>query len=280
MCFRKADSTPLTGRAALRARGYVSEGSLTLGGPCRAAANGGWFDSGRYRPECNAQAHAIRKLNSIARNERGDYAYNPRVQWEVGPAPDRTCADDDDEACEPAQREYNATEFETKVWRADIVSDLALEGELGGPWYGLYEVKRFRSTTTYSQVNSQMQTYEDNMRLRNMLVRRGRQLQEANGGRGWAVYYFDGCLDDDGTAPGMWFAWAPVGQDEDGLSVSDSNLAGHLYFRKADNINDIPPHVRSRAVQGDADYQDTCEVDIPDGPGIVKPPIRVYLSQL
>lgn len=70
-----------SGTTTMNVRGYIPDDALELGAPCVS-------QSGRHRPECTAQAQAIRKLNQMMVG--GFVPSVPRppydvVQWEVGP---------------------------------------------------------------------------------------------------------------------------------------------------------------------------------------------------
>ena len=210
-------------------RGYIPDDTLIFGAPCLTKV------LKKFRPECTAQSHAIRKLSDLI---DGGFipgrAPNDHVQWEVGPdntnagcpgSPDSSEETHDD--CEPRN--------DPSSYRADI---LTARGEPGSASYGVVEVKRF-STSTPGDIVDQLTKYRGYLRNRGLNT----DFDTTLNGIGWVVNYYD-------EAGNEWFAWAPT------IAEEPINYRGIVYFDQASNT---PQYVKDRwnstRTFADRDYQ-------------------------
>ena len=234
----------------LRARGYLARSAIMQGYPCfsgdAAATAGHDKPSGRFRAECTAQAHAIRKLNQIHRDEPGDFRPTADVQWEVGPSND-PCPDEVDENCESV---------DTGRWRADIVHKSLEQSRK----YLVLEAKRY-STSVWEPVHNQINAYIGHLNTLNIEASKSARLQEVYD-RGWAVSYMSLCWDRGGDDDQRYsIAWVPRNGDP-GFTLSDAQYAGHIYFddHKPGADYNVDDKIVDRAKKKDADkdYQGIC----------------------
>jgi hypothetical protein len=254
--YRDMFGNPVTGTKQLAAGGYIPSSSIRTDEPCRSRG----VNIMKYRPECGAQAHALRKLN---REATGEFGPTTEVQWETGPRPvPDECPTFDDEACEVSEQESNEQEIGTKRWRADIVYDKGAS-EHGGSRYGIYEVKRWNGPASWDEARGQLDRYKHNMNaVRTMAVVDGTQLSSVYS-KGWAVWYHSGCFwkgETPSQATRRFYAWVPHSEDNipprpDG---STRSLNGQIYFME--DQGNIPPTVDKRADghQADQTFQELC----------------------
>lgn len=190
----------------LNTRGYIPDDCLDKAIACKGMAKKHKGDL--FRPECTAQAHAIRALSATRMNgfQRHVLAWRVAddVQWEVGPYSDSSRVQDEVE-CDGGRQ-----------WRIDIVTDSRK----------IIEVKRWTGPKTARIVRDELRLYRALALGRGIQFNNEDELTRSE----WAWCYGDGdVLDRDE----QWCAWA--------------GDAGHVYFARRDKLSaDLKTKIEAR----------------------------------